>query len=961
VGAFCVCVAVAGCTASIMLPRTEAAGSSKKFTPLFLVEIFRTLRSCTAQPFLLFSIVAASFFLYEAAFLQQNMILHGQAILGLSWFQSVYLFTVTAAGIGVGAIVAGRLSGRSVELGIFPIGAVGIVIASLAAAIAPPSLWTMRVIVFFMGVSTGLYIVPLNAYVQLRSPTETRGEVLASLNFLSFSGVALAAGSIKLFGSVLGLDTRQGFLVVAVLMAGFILFSFVRYRFLFVRFAMFVVTRCFFPLAKHGVENVPEGGALLVSNHVTWFDPLFIHACLHRRTRFLVDREIHSLRCLRWLFPLVDAIPVSASDPPGMIEESLAEARRCLDEGHLVCIFGEGLFTRTGNLRGFRPGMERIVRGSSHPIIPIYLGEMWGSIFSFRGDKMFWRRPHRMRMPVTVVFGRPLPSSSSTAEVRRAVLECSATVFDLRKKADRCLPLRFIRAARKRWSKPGMSDTTGKSVTFGRALVGAVALAGVLRKRTRDQQMVGLLLPSSVGGALANLALSLLGKVAVNLNFTASRDALRSAIEQCGISTVVSSRAFLKKFEGFEAPEGTILLEDVAKEVTTPRKIGALLKARLLPARLLCDSVPGPDDLATVVFSSGSTGEPKGVMLTHHNILSNIEAFLMVFPFTPQDGMCALLPFFHSFGFTCTMWCPLLSGFRVHYHPNPLDAATVASMVREEQLTVLLATPTFLGSYMRKASAEDFRSLRSVIVGAEKLREKTADAFEKKFGVRPLEGYGTTELAPVASLNVPDAGVGRGRQTGNKHGSIGHPIPGVAMKIVDAESYKDVPDGEEGLLMVKGPNVMKGYLGMPEKTSEVIVDGWYDTGDIGTMDKDGFVRLVDRASRFSKIGGEMVPHIAIEDALTAEMDPELRCVAVSAVPDERRGEQVVVLFTGEAGSVEDLLAAVSGSDLPNLWRPRKDHYFQVEELPMLGSGKLDIRKLKELALEHAGRGGGGDV
>ena len=962
VGVFCACVAVAGCTSSLLLPRTAPASSDKRFRPLFLVEIFRTLNRSAAIPFLLFAIVAASFFTYTAAFLQQNMILHGEAALGLNWFQSVYLFTVTAAGIGTGAVLAGRLSGRSVELGIFPVGALGLVAACFAATMVPPSLWVMRVVVFVMGVSAGLYIVPLTAYVQLKSPATSRGEVLASLNFLSFGGVALAAGSIKLFGPVLGLSTRQGFLVVAILMSGFLALSFVRHAFLLVRFLMFTVTRCVFPLTPYGVENVPSGGGLLVANHVTWFDPMFIHACLQRRVRYLVDREIQGLPCLKWLFPIVDSIPVSAADPPGRIEESLNEARRCLDEGHLVCIFGEGLLTRNGNLRAFRPGMERILRGSDHPIIPVYVGGMWGSIFSFRDGKMFGRRPHRFRMPVTVAFGDPLPGSSVTAEVRRAVLECSGSMFDARRGAGRCLPLRLIREARKRWSRPALSDTTGKSVTAGRALVGAVALAGVLRERTRGQEKVGLLLPASVGGALANIAVSLLGKVGVNLNFTSSAEAMRSAVRQCEMSTIVSSRAFLQKLEGFEPPEGTLFLEDVAKEITTGRKIVALLKARFLPARMLLDRVPGPEDLATVVFSSGSTGEPKGVMLTHHNILSNIEAFLMVFPFRREDGMCAVLPFFHSFGFTCTLWCPLLTGFRAHYHPNPLDAATVASMVREERLTILLATPTFLISYMRKATAEDFSSLRGVIVGAEKLRRKTADAFEKKFGVRPLEGYGTTELSPVASLNVPDEGVGRARQTGDKHGTIGHPIPGVAMKIVDAESYAEMPEGEEGLLMVKGPNVMKGYLGMPEKTAEVLRDGWYDTGDIGTMDEDGFVRLVDRAARFSKIAGEMVPHIAIEDALTASLDPGIRCVAVSAVPDERRGEQVVVLYTKEAGRIETLQDAVSGSELPNLWRPRKENYFEVPELPMLGSGKLDIRKLKELARQHveAVRGGGGE-
>jgi acyl-[acyl-carrier-protein]-phospholipid O-acyltransferase/long-chain-fatty-acid--[acyl-carrier-protein] ligase len=259
-----------------------------------------------------------------------------------------------------------------------------------------------------------------------------------------------------------------------------------------------------------------------------------------------------------------------------------------------------------------------------------------------------------------------------------------------------------------------------------------------------------------------------------------------------------------------------------------------------------------------VLFSSGSTGEPKGIVLTHHNIISNVEAFGHVLDFTKRDGMCGILPFFHSFGFTATLWCPLLLGVPVSYHPNPIDGTAIAKLVREHRLTVLLCTPTFLLSYIRRAKPEDFASLRLVITGAEKLKKKLADRFEERFGVRPMEGYGATELSPVACVSVPDVG-GRVPQKGFKDGSIGMPLPGVVVKIVDPDTREPLAMNEEGLLLIKGPNVMQGYHAQPEKTKSVLRGGWYETGDIARIDEDGFVYIVDRLSRYSKIGGEMVP------------------------------------------------------------------------------------------------------
>jgi acyl-[acyl-carrier-protein]-phospholipid O-acyltransferase/long-chain-fatty-acid--[acyl-carrier-protein] ligase len=339
-------------------------------------------------------------------------------------------------------------------------------------------------------------------------------------------------------------------------------------------------------------------------------------------------------------------------------------------------------------------------------------------------------------------------------------------------------------------------------------------------------------------------------------------------------------------------------------------------------------------------------------MLSHHNILSNLEALRMVFRATRRDNICSALPFFHSLGFTGTLWLPLVSGFSASYHTNPLDGETIAKVVRERQSTLLIATPTFLMAYLRRAKAEDFKSLRLVITGAEKLKPKLADSFQERFGIRPLEGYGATELSPVISLSLPDVEIDGIRQTGFREGSVGLPVPGVVVKIVDPESGTTRPEGESGLIMVKGPNVMTGYLGKPEKTAEVIRDGWYVTGDIGHLDDLGFLHITDRLSRFSKIAGEMVPHGAVEDALHSALGTT-GVVAVTGVPDEKRGEKLVVVFAREAGDAETLHKLMAGTDLPNLWKPGRDCYVAVDDLPLLGTGKLDLKGIKEAALAAA--------
>jgi acyl-[acyl-carrier-protein]-phospholipid O-acyltransferase/long-chain-fatty-acid--[acyl-carrier-protein] ligase len=482
---------------------------------------------------------------------------------------------------------------------------------------------------------------------------------------------------------------------------------------------------------------------------------------------------------------------------------------------------------------------------------------------------------------------------------------------------------------------------------------------------------------------LVNHAALLMGKVPVNLNYTVSEQTLASCVKQCELKTVVTSRVFLEKVK-LALPCETIFLEDVVGAPSTAsarsetslqpagtvpgvpsalEKLTAFLMATFLPVRLLeralssnpqsaIRNLQSLDSLATVIFSSGSTGDPKGVMLSHYNIGSNIAQLEQVFSLGKRDCILGILPFFHSFGFTGTLCLPAALGVGVVFHPNPLDSRAIGPLVKNYAVTLLLATPTFLQIYLRGCPPADFGSLRLVMTAAEKLPDRLATAFEEHFGIRPLEGYGCTECAPAVAVNTPDFRSAGFHQVGAKRGKIGHPLPGVCVRVVDVEnpqSEKPLPLGQPGLLLVRGPNVMQGYLGRPDKTAEVLRGGWYITGDVAALDEDGFLQITDRLSRFSKIGGEMVPHIKVEEKLHELAGATEQTFVVTGLPDEKKGERLVVLHKLPDAELPPCLEKLAQCDLPNLWKPRADQFFRMENFPLLGTGKLDLRKVKELA------------
>lgn len=503
----------------------------------------------------------------------------------------------------------------------------------------------------------------------------------------------------------------------------------------------------------------------------------------------------------------------------------------------------------------------------------------------------------------------------------------------------------LVRTARRAGAKFAMADAGGAKVTFSEALAKTVFLTGRLAPVWRDQENVGIMVPPSVGGALVNWAAFLMGKVPVNLNYTLSQEGIASCIEQCGLTDVVVSGKLMERLK-LEMPVRVHELEKLVESPRTSEKLRAGFLAKFGSVEGLlkkCGGAKvGPDDLATIIFSSGSTGEPKGIMLSHRNVITNVEQVGTVFSFLEKDCILGALPFFHSFGFMATIAGPAVYGFGGAYHFNPVEAKVIGPLIAEHGVTILIATPTFLQFYLRGFKAEDVKSLRIAVVGAEKLPARLAKAFEEKLGCRPYEAYGCTECAPGIAANGPDA---------ERAGSIGRPVPGMELKVVDSETGEEVEEGRKGLLKVKGANVMRGYLGMPEKTAEVLQDGWYETGDIVRIDEDGYLWIEGRLSRFSKIGGEMVPHGHIEEKLHELIGVTEQVFAVAGVPDEKKGERLVVLHTVGEDLLEDVLQKLAEAEMPNLWKPKRRQFVAVEALPYLGTGKLDLKGLQRMAAQ----------
>jgi acyl-[acyl-carrier-protein]-phospholipid O-acyltransferase/long-chain-fatty-acid--[acyl-carrier-protein] ligase len=727
------------------------------------------------------------------------------------------------------------------------------------------------------------------------------------------------------------------------------------------RLVLWLAAHSVFRLRVLGGAHVPaQGGALLVCNVVGPLDWLLLLASQRRFIRFVIVGGWTGWPWPRRLLRWAGAITADGTAGARDLLRALRQARAALARGELVCVFAEGWQTHGGARLPFHRALERITRDHTAPILPVCLDLVWGTLFRVRDGRLFWKWPQKLPYPVWITCGAPLPPATPAADVRQALQLLSVDSSVARAAYRRPVHRQFVRRAARHPFRPCFADSAypDRRLNYARALAGVLCLGKLLRPVLAGERMVGLWLPSSMGGALANIMLAMLGKTSINLNYTAAPEAVRSALRQCGARHVLTSRRFTDRLP-LDAGPGVelIYLEDLAPRAGAWLRLTRWLAVVLLPGWFLEHVVlrlgrHGMDDLAAVIFSSGSTGEPKGVMQTHGNIAANVESMIQTVSLAPQDRALGVLPFFHSFGYTVTLWAPLQVGASVVYHADPRQAREIGELCRAQRCSLYVSTATFLRFCLRKCGPDDFRTLRLLICGAEKLPVSLSEEFRDRFGVLPVEGYGCTELSPVAGTNLPDVEVDGFRQIFNKPGTVGPPLPGVAVRVVHPDTFAPQPAGVEGLLLVAGANVMRGYLDRPDLTREALREGWYVTGDVARLDADGFVTLTGRLSRFAKCGGEMVPLEKIEEVLHDVLGTSERVCAVTCVPDEARGERLIVLYLRQDGlEVRPWCQRLSSRGLPNLWIPAERDFYAVAELPLLGSGKLNLKSVKDMAVE----------
>ncbi len=964
--------------------------------------IWTGLREVSRNSALFLSALGEHFFLAIGMIIPLLMLLFGHEKFGgdngapaMLFFQLAPIF-----GFGIGSYIAGRISHKRIEPGLVPFGALGVAVAFFLAVFCPgsstvftlsiPAAGTFDVAIYFGamfwlllgGIFGGFFVIPLRAYTQQRYRTQLRGIAIATANAIG----AIMLGI--LFAVILCLQAEPVSELAPVfssewlaanvpcVSAEAILLSLTAIIFLvtlgtmwalpefMLRFVIIAAGTTIYKIRISGAEHIPASGpALLISNHVSLADSIIISACTSRRIRFFMRDDLlaNSGAWLRILARLTRFFTVHTGNPK-KIAKMLHEVQDALRAGDIVCVFPEEVPTANSVMREFKAGFTKMLPKDMPdlPIIPLHIGDMWGSRFSHFANVAKYKLPLRVPHAASVTFGKPLPHDVTPFQVRQIICELAAkTTMENTRLNELPIHARVAMNARRYPFKKIMSDATGpkEGVSYFKVYLGAMLLSRELRSITSpEEERIGILLPNGCGAALAMLATLFADKVPCPLNFTTPQDVYDATLRKSGIKCVITSRKFLPHIRIAEA-ENMVFLEEVAARITKFKKIAGMLAVSLIPAKELLNLISplSRSDVnrpAVVLFSSGSTGDPKGVELTHHNMNSNVHALIdLIGPNTQTDVFLGNLPLFHSFGFNTCFWIPLTARIPVAYVNSPLDTDQIARALNREKPTILFATPTFLQTYMRKCKPEQFESFRLVITGAEKLRPDIVTKFKEFTNGKLMitEGYGATELSPVVSVNVPDNFEDLGKVIG-KPGSIGPAIEDLNVKVVDPITYQELPPDHEGLLFVRGASVMGGYLNDQKKTDAVMINGCYNTGDIVTMDSAGHITICGRLSRFSKIAGEMVPHEMVECIINELCNTEMPVVAVGSLPDPKKGESLLVIYTPEMPMTpEEVVAELRERSISNLWIPKATNFHPVDKLPMLGSGKLDLAALRAVA------------
>lgn len=702
--------------------------------------------------------------------------------------------------------------------------------------------------------------------------------------------------------------------------------------------------------SKLNFTNIPSSGFLLLPNRLAYQDILKLENTLKdRELIYLIEQdsfdnlEPHTQQFLNSGNCSFHKI----SDEYHTLEKIKHLTSALIKEKKIIIFLSSEANINRGSLFHLLSSSLKTLLKLELPILPLYVNRAKEVSLSIDEEKL---------QNSQLAFGEIIPTGNlSIAAWQEQIYRLSEELFSNREILNLSLPFALLAGLKKagntRHLHDGADDT---KLTFDKLLAAAITLAKEIRSITKNSR-VGIILPPGKAGMIANLAVLFSGKVPVNLNFTASTKAIESAMNQANLDLFLSGSAFIKKVPSFPWPhESQMLLLEKSLPKLKKKIIRWAIVAKITPTKLLAKLIGiskyGGDDEAVLLFTSGSSGDPKGVPLTHSNIIANVTQFGNKIQISQEASVLGCLPLFHSFGSTVTLWYPIIQGQNLVTFTSPLDTKRLASLIETHKVELLLSTPTFLRGFMRRVKSEQLASVTTCVTGAEKLPASIAQAFKEKFNITPLEGYGLTEASPATNINIPDQQLNLRGVTisANRDRSVGQFVHGIAVKITDVDTDKPISIDQTGIVWLKGANIFKGYLDNPQKTNEVIVDGWFKTGDVGKVDSDGFLFIEGRISRFSKIAGEMVPHEGVEEAITKALElnqEDERKFAIVSVADAQKGEALAMLSTIHSEHLDQeclsLKYVLMDAGVPSLWCPKK--IIAVDSIPVLASGKLDIK------------------
>lgn len=699
-------------------------------------------------------------------------------------------------------------------------------------------------------------------------------------------------------------------------------------------------------------ERIPTHGVLVVPGRLDFGQLLEIESVFSkRRITWLIEESAHHDPAIRAhleksnsgaMFSIADAAPEAAGK----------ELKSYLDGGGVLIHVPGTANTRNATPCHIPSAELRVLCSFGLPILPIAIDCPHESALSIENTNAL--------PSATIVIGQEISAASvSIATYRQALLAAHEEAFSQHALLDQSLAMALLEGLKKHGKDGRIIDGADDSdLGYDKILAAALAFSRLIREET-DQLRVAIVLPPGKAGLIANLAVIFAGKIPVNFNFTAGPDAVRSAIRQSGVDRFITADPFVRRVPTFPWPPNRDLIfieramPSLKKKIILWAVISKILPAKLINKFLKLDARCGNDE-AVLLFTSGSSGEPKGVALSHRNVLANVSQFGSRLDLPAHSSMLGCLPLFHSFGSTVTLWFPVIQGVNLVTYPSPLETKRLAELIAIHQVDVLLSTPTFMRGFMKRVDSAQLASLKLVVTGAEKLPQSLSEAFNEKFGVSPQEGYGLTETSPATNVNLPDPADREQAVTipSSRIGTVGQLLPGIAIRMTDPTTDDHLTINQQGMIWLKGANIFQGYLGNPEKSAEVLVDGWFKTGDVGRVDDEGFLHIEGRISRFSKIGGEMVPHETIESAINKALglDAESeRRIAIVGLPDPQKGEVIVLLSSIQNTTIDctDLRYKLLEQGIPSLWCPKT--IIPVPEIPVLASGKLDIKRCETLA------------